>query len=105
MKRALFALALATLFPSVTWADQASAVAAVRQQPRVVDVSADSQGNMYVLVKGENISWNQYAAYLCKVVAPHQGRIFNIRVIELTRAIRTQPPAKWDRLGQAACAN
>lgn len=105
MKRALFVLALAAMFPSAVWADQASAVAAVRQQPRVVDVSADTQGNMYVLVKAENISWNQYAAYLCKVVAPHQGRIFNVRVVELTRAIRTQPPVKWDRLGQAACAN
>lgn len=104
MKRALFALALALSAPSAAWADQASAVAAVRQQPRVIDVSTDSQGNMFVLVKAENIAWNQFAAYLCKVVAPHRGRIFNIRIIELTKAIRTQPPAKWDRLGNAACA-
>ncbi|OJX81308.1 hypothetical protein [Magnetospirillum sp. 64-120] len=105
MKRALFACFLAMMAPSVAWADQASAIAAVRGQPRVVDVSADNQGNMFVLVKAENITWNQYAAYLCKVVAPHQARIFNIRIIELTKAIRTQPAAKWDRLGNAACAN
>jgi len=105
MKRALFALALAVMAPSAAWADQISAIAAVRQQPRVVDVSADNQGNMYVLVKAENISWSQYAAYLCKVVAPHQARIFNVRVVELTKAIRTQPPVKWDRLGAAVCAN
>ncbi|MGE4281664.1 MAG: hypothetical protein AB7G62_18925 [Magnetospirillum sp.] len=103
MKRALFALVLALLAPSAAWADQATAIAAVRQQPRVIDVSTDSQGNMFVLVKAENITWNQYAAYLCKVVAPHRGRIFSIRIIELTKAIRTQPPAKWDRLGAASC--
>ena len=104
MKRAciLFAAALLALAPAAR-ADQATALAAVRAQPKVVDVSADTQGNMYVLVKAENIAWPQYAAYLCKVVAPHQARIFRVRVIELTKAIRTQPPAKWARLGEAAC--
>lgn len=106
MTRLSFLLLAGALLLSapVAQADQVSALAAVRSQPKVVDVSADTQGNLYVLVKAENISWPQYAAYLCKVVAPHQARIFRVRVIELTKAIRTQPPAKWDRMGEAACA-
>lgn len=107
MKRILFAammmMAVSAPVSAPAWADQASAIAAVRQQPRVVDVSADSQGNMYVLVKAENLSWPQYAAFMCKVVAPHQARIFRVRVVELTKAVRTLPEAKWDRLGEASC--
>lgn len=103
MKRILFATAMMTAVWAPARADQVSAIAAVRQQPRVVDVSADTQGNMYVLVKAENLSWQQYAAFMCKVVAPHQARIFRVRVIELTKAARTQPAAKWDRLGEASC--
>ena len=107
MKRILFAamlmMAVAVAVAVPARADQGSAIAAVRQQPRVVDVSADTQGNMYVLVKAENLSWSQYAAYMCKVVAPHQARIFRVRIIELTKAARTQPAAKWDRLGEASC--
>lgn len=103
MKRILLATAMMTAVSAPAWADQATAIAAVRQQPRVVDVSADTQGNMYVLVKAENLSWPQYAAFICKVVAPHQGRIFRVRIIELTKAARTQPAAKWDRLGEASC--
>lgn len=106
MIRRLSALALAGLMLSTpAWADQASAVAAVRQQPKVVDASVDKSGNMYVLVKPESLAWSQYAAYLCKVITPHQSRIFRVRVIDITKAIRTQPEEKWARAGEAACGN
>ncbi|KAF0223727.1 MAG: hypothetical protein FD176_1753 [Rhodospirillaceae bacterium] len=104
MKRILFATAMMMMAVAApARADQVSAIAAARQQPRVVDVSVDTQGNMYVLVKAETLSWPQYAAFMCKVVAPHKARIFRVRVIELTKAARTQPAAKWDRLGEASC--
>lgn len=105
MKRVSFVLVAALVLAAApARADQATALAAVRQQAKVVDASADTQGNMYVLVKPQSLAWDQFAAYLCKVVAPHQARIFRVRVVELTKAIRTQPAAKWDRLGEAACA-
>jgi len=105
MKRILTAAAVAAIVAAApAQADQVSALAAIREQPKVIDVSADTSGNVYVLVKAENVAWPQYAGYLCKVAAPHQGRIFRVRIIELTKAVRTQPAAKWDRLGEAACS-
>ena len=86
------------------YADQASAVQAVKAQPRVVDARVDNSGNMYVLVKPENLSWGQYAAALCHVVRPHQGRIFRIRVVELTQANYSKPPATWQRLAEGDCS-
>ena len=77
---------------------------AVRQQPKAVDVSVDKAGNMYILVKPEGLKWSDYAAYMCKVVQPHKARVFRVRVIDITKAIRTQPADKWDRAGEAACA-
>lgn len=84
-------------------ADQASAVAAVKAQPRAVDAQVDNSGNMYVLVKPEKVPWPQYAAALCSVVKPHQGRIFRVRIIELTQANYSKPPASWTRLAEADC--
>ena len=86
------------------YADQASAVQAVKAQPRVVDARVDNSGNMYVLVKPEKVSWAQYANALCNVVRPHQGRIFRVRVIELTQANYSKPPATWQRLAEGDCS-
>lgn len=105
MKSTLSALAALLLVAAVVpaRADQASAIAAVRQVYRVVDAKADTGGNLYVLVKEENLDWGRYAAALCKLVKPHQARIFRVRMIELTKANNTKPPASWPRLGEAAC--
>lgn len=84
-------------------ADQATAIQAVKGQPRVIDAQVDNSGNMYVLVKPEKAPWSQYANALCSVVKPHQGRIFRVRVIELTQANYSKPPASWQRLAEADC--
>lgn len=84
-------------------ADQATALAAVKRQPRVVDAMVDTSGNMYVLVKAEKLSWGQYAAGMCGVVKPHQARIFRMRIIELTKANYSKPQGTWERLAEADC--
>lgn len=84
-------------------ADQATALAAVKRQPRAIDAMADTSGNMYVLVKSEKLSWGQYAAALCSIVKPHQARIFRMRIVELTKANYSKAPATWERLAEADC--
>lgn len=106
MKRwKLAALAAGMLAWTPAFADQASALQAVKAQPRVVDAEVDTTGNMYVLVKNEAISWNQFAGAVCSLVRPHQGRIFRVRVVELTQAVRGKPPGSWTRMGEASCSN
>ena len=99
----LAALAAVVLTWSPAHADQATALQSVKMQPRVIDAQVDNSGNMYVLVKPEKVSWAQYANALCNVVRPHQGRIFRVRVIELTQANYSKPPASWQRLAEADC--
>lgn len=99
----LAALAAVVLVWSPAYADQATAIQAVKAQPRVIDAQVDNSGNMYVLVRPEKVSWGQYANALCNVVKPHQGRIFRMRVIELTQANYSKPPASWQRLAEADC--
>lgn len=103
MGRWMLAVMCTLLAAAPALADQASAVQAVKVQPRVIDAQVDNGGNMYVLVRAEKISWPQYAAALCQVVRPHQGRIFRMRVIELTQANYSKPPASWQRLAEADC--
>lgn len=99
------ALAVSTLAWTPAVADQATALQAVKAQSRVVDAQTDASGNMYVLVRPENISWGHYAGALCSLVKPHQGRIFRMRIIELTQANRGKPPGSWTRLAEASCGN
>jgi hypothetical protein len=99
----LAVLALATLAWSPAHADLASALQAVKSQPRAVDAEADTSGNIYVLVRPEKIAWNQYAAAMCGVIKPHQARVFRVRVIEVTKASRGKPQGSWERLGEADC--
>lgn len=85
-------------------ADQASALAAVRDTPRVIDARVDGSGTLYAFVKADaKVPWPQFADYLCKVVVPHQGRIFKVRVVDVTAANYSQPPANWPKLGEATC--
>lgn len=84
-------------------ADQASALQSVRSQPRVIDAQMDTSGNMYVFVKPEKLQWKAFAGAVCSLVKPHQGRIFRVRVIEITQANHSKPPASWPRLAEADC--
>jgi hypothetical protein len=86
------------------WADQASAVQAVRAQTRVIDAQADNSGTLYAFVKADKVPWDQFAGYLCQVTRPHQARIFKIRVVDVTKANFSQNPNNWPRLGEAACS-
>lgn len=98
---------LAALCAVLAWtpahADQATALQAVKAQPRVIDALVDNSGNMYVFVKPEKLPWNLFASSLCSVVRPHQGRIFRMRVIEVTQANYSKPPGSWQRLAEADC--
>ncbi|HLO75775.1 MAG TPA: hypothetical protein VK196_04895 [Magnetospirillum sp.] len=98
---------LAVLYAVLAWspayADQASALQAVKVQPRVIDAKVDNSGNMYVFVKPEKAPWSQYANALCSIVRPHQGRIFRMRVIDVTQANYSKPPGSWQRLAEADC--
>ncbi len=84
-------------------ADQASAIQAVRAQRFVTDAQVDNSGNMYVFVKPDTVAADDFAVHLCKVVVPHQGRIFRVRIIDVSKANLTQPSKGWPRLADAAC--
>lgn len=99
----LAALAAAVLAWTPAQADQASALAMVKRQPKAVDALVDNSGNMYVLVKPEKIQWGNYASAMCSVVKPHQARIFRMRIVELTKALYGKPPGTWERLAEADC--
>lgn len=104
MARWLLGALGALMFCTPALGDQASAIQALKAQPRVVDARADKSGNMYVLVKAENVSWSHFASAVCAFVRPHQGRIFRVRVVELTQADYGKSPASWPRLAEASCA-
>ncbi|MEW5729630.1 MAG: hypothetical protein AB1918_17505 [Pseudomonadota bacterium] len=84
-------------------ADQATAIQAVRGQPRVIDALVDNAGNLFVSVKAERAAWDQFANHLCEVVQPHRARIFRIRVVDVTTVAFGQPPTAWKKLGEARC--
>lgn len=101
--RFLILALLVTATPAL--ADQATAVQAVRGNPRVIDAQMDTTGNLYAFVKADaKVSWGQFGSYLCNVVRPHQGRIFKVRIVDVTKANFSQPPGNWQRLGEASCA-
>jgi hypothetical protein len=103
MRLAALCLGLALSIPAAAWADQASAIAAVRAQPRVIDATIDNGGNMYVSVKAEKLPWDQYAVQLCNLVRPHQARIFVIRIVDLTTVTAGKRPGDWKVFAQATC--
>jgi hypothetical protein len=103
MGRLMLAVTAAMLAWAPAYADQATAIDAVKGQPRVIDAKVDTSGNMYVLVKPEKVAWGMFAAGLCGVVKPHQARIFRMRIIEVTQANYSKPPATWQRLAEADC--
>lgn len=105
--RALSLFATIGLFASIAsaLADQASAVQAVRNHAHVIEARMDATGNLYALVKPDaKVPWEQFASYLCKVAKPHRGRVFKVRVVDVTKANFSQAPGNWPRLGEAACA-
>ncbi len=86
-------------------ADQASAIAEVRAQPKVLDASIDDRGNLYVVVKNEtSIAWDQYGVAMCQLVRPHQARVFQSHIIDMTSVGKGAKPAQWKRLAQVNCS-
>jgi len=106
MKRLVLAaaclIALATA-PTPAHADRDTALAAVRAQQGVIDAEIDDRGNLWAMVKNDRVSWDPYAALLCLIVRPHQARVFNARVIDVTSVGRGRKPAEWKVLAQANC--
>lgn len=104
MRRAVLAT-LALLSAAPAFADQETAVKAVRSHSRIIDAQMDNSGNLYAFVKADaKVPWGQVGTYLCQVVKPHQARVFKVRVVDVTKANFTQVPANWPRLGEADCS-
>jgi hypothetical protein len=104
MRRIIAAFSL-LLISAGAQADQATALASVRAQPKVLDASIDERGNLYVVVKNEAaISWEQYGAAMCRLVRPHQARVFQAHVIDMTSVGKGAKPAQWKRLAQVNCS-
>lgn len=103
MARWGLAAVLVVLTITSAQADQATAIQAAKAQPRVLDALVDNSGNLYVFVKPEKAPWGMFAAGLCGVVKPHQGRIFRTRVIDVTQVNHGKPPGTWTRLAEADC--
>lgn len=104
MRRPVLAIAALLSLATPAVADQETALAAVRSHSRVIDAKIDSGGNLYATVKADaKVPWDQFAAFLCERVKPHQARVFKVRVIEVTKANFAQAPGNWPRLAEAAC--
>ena len=103
---AILAAALVLLsLPGQAVADQDSALAAVRSNKGVVDAKIDDRGNLFIMViKNDKIAWDQYAAYMCLVVRPHQARIFISRVIDVTTVGGGKKQSEWKTLAAVSCA-
>jgi hypothetical protein len=105
---ALLALAagLAALGGGAAKADEAGAIAQVRQVERVVDVGVDTHRNMWVIVKADSkVNWNAFASGVCSLVQPYGARIFLVKVVDSTSVPHSRDPAKWTMLGGANCGN
>ncbi|RAU21459.1 hypothetical protein CU669_13620 [Paramagnetospirillum kuznetsovii] len=90
--------------PSLALADQDSALAAARSRPGVLDASIDDRGNLWVVVKNANISWDQFANYMCDVVRPHKARVFIAHIVDVTSVGRGKKSSEWKQLAAASCA-
>ncbi len=92
------------LMSSPAWADPQSAVAAVRAIPGVETASEDAAGNLFVFVKNSpNGQWNRAAAGFCKLVRPHEARIFLVKIIDRDTVKPKSKPTEWGMLGAANC--
>ncbi len=101
----VLALVAISCAPAAVQADQASAVAAARSLPGVIDAVADTTGNLYVSVKPNNdsLKMKQFAAFVCRIIIPHEGRIFRVRVVDITAVPPSKPPGSWPRIAEVKC--
>jgi len=102
--RLLLAIFLLALTPLAARADVASAVAAVRAKPGVLDALIDDRGNLWVVVKNDKINWDQYGIFMCQVVRPHQARVFMAHIVDVTSVGRGTKPQQWKNLSQVNCS-
>ena len=85
-------------------ADPQSAMATVRGIPGVVDAVADNGGNLFVLVQNSpQGQWNAAAARICKIVRPHEARIFLVKMVDVASVMPKSKPKDWSYLGGANC--
>ena len=101
----LVILAVAT-FSANAIASQDSALAAVRATKGALDAKIDDRGNLWVMViKNNQVAWDQYAGYMCAVVRPHQARIFITHIVDITSVGGGKKPGEWKQLAAAKCSN
>ena len=104
--KALIAALVLLALPGLALADQDSALAAVRSNKGVLDAKIDDRGNLWVMViKNNQIAWDQYAAYLCAVVRPHQARVFITHIVDVTTVGGGKKQSEWKQLAAASCGN
>jgi hypothetical protein len=98
-------LSLILLLISIpAFADPQSAVQAVRSIPGVDNAFEDTGGNLFVLVRqNPSAQWNNVAVEICKIVRPHQARIFLVKMVDEATVAPKSKPKDWGLLGAASC--
>ena len=92
------------LLSSPVAADPLSAMEAVRNIPGVLNAQEDAGGNLWVMVQNNpKTNWNDVAGVLCKVVRPHQARIFLVKMVDVATVVPKSKPKEWGLLGGANC--
>jgi hypothetical protein len=94
---------LVLLAPAGARADRDSALAALRQQSLILESRIDDRGVLWAIVKPDKLAWDQFATFLCQQMAPHQARIFTVRVVDVTSIGRGRKQTEWKILAQAQC--
>ena len=104
MKKVL--VMLACLWSGQAHADAQSAMNAVDAIPGVLKSQVDSGGNMWVVVQNNpQTAWTLVAQNLCKIVIPHQARIFLVKIVDVASVGQKSKPADWTMIGAANCGN
>ena len=97
---------LACLWNVPAYADALSAMNAVDSIPGVLKSQVDNAGNMWVVVQNNpQTPWNKVSQNLCKVVIPHQARIFLVKIVDVTSVKQKSKPSDWSMIGAANCGN
>lgn len=87
-------------------ANPQSATATVRLIPGVINAMTDNGGNMFVFVQNNpQGQWNTAAEKICKIVRPHQARIFLVKMIDAASVNQKNKPKDWSMLGGANCGS
>ena len=95
---------LLCLWAAPVWADAGTAMATVNGIKGVLGSQVDTGGNLWVVVKNDpQIPWNVVAVNLCKVVRPHQARIFMVKMVDMASVTSKNKSKDWSVIGVASC--